>query len=145
MDGADFLRSVQAHPQLSPGRGPRDDRIYIVAYPFLGNSNEPDVKIGWELEPATIREHPWQTLEDVMLGRRRPEVMSHVTRIVGYYSQLRGWNRSKLAELRDRHKGNYRVPGTRAAQGSGGETPQSKRAHARIAQKRARRQEAVLA
>jgi hypothetical protein len=145
MDGAEFLRSVTAHPQLFPGRGPRDDRIYIVAHPFPSNPYERDVEVGWELEPQTILAHSWKTLEDVLLGRRRPEVMSHITRIVGYYSQLRGWNRSKLAELRDRHKGNYRVPGARAAHGSGGETPQSKRAHARIAQKRARRQEAVLA
>ena len=36
--------------------------------------------------------------------------MTHVTRIVGYYSQLQNWNRSKLAELRDRHKGDYSVP-----------------------------------
>jgi hypothetical protein len=33
--------------------------------------------------------------------------MTHVTRIVGYFSQLQNWNRSKIAELRDRQKGNY--------------------------------------
>jgi ribonucleoside-triphosphate reductase len=32
-----------------------------------------------------------------------------VTRIVGYYSRINNWNKSKLGELKDRHRGNYRV------------------------------------
>ncbi len=32
-----------------------------------------------------------------------------VTRIVGYYSRTSNWNKSKLGELKDRHKGNYSV------------------------------------
>jgi hypothetical protein len=141
LNGADFLRSVQAHPQLHFGTGPRDDRIYVVALPFLGNEFEPDTRIGWELEPETICAHSWETLEAVLLGRRRPQVMSHVTRIVGYYSNLRSWNRSKLAELRDRHRGNYGVPG----QSLTGEAPASQRAHARLVRKRAAKREAVVA
>jgi len=31
----------------------------------------------------------------------------HMTRIVGYYSQVHNWNKSKLGELKDRQKGNY--------------------------------------
>jgi len=31
----------------------------------------------------------------------------HVTRVVGYYSRVHNWNKSKLGELKDRHKGNY--------------------------------------
>lgn len=30
-----------------------------------------------------------------------------VTRIVGYYSRVKNWNKSKIGELRDRHNGNY--------------------------------------
>lgn len=59
---------------------------------------------------SSIIETEWETLEDVLYGRRQPRIMTHVTRIVGYYSQLQNWNHSKLAELRDRHKGNYSVP-----------------------------------
>jgi len=33
----------------------------------------------------------------------------HMTRIVGYFSRVQNWNKSKLGELKDRHKGNYRV------------------------------------
>lgn len=32
-----------------------------------------------------------------------------VTRIVGYYSRVTNWNRSKIGELRDRQKGSYGV------------------------------------
>ncbi len=32
-----------------------------------------------------------------------------ITRIVGYFSRINNWNRSKIGELKDRKKGNYRV------------------------------------
>ncbi|MFH1541287.1 MAG: anaerobic ribonucleoside-triphosphate reductase [Elusimicrobiota bacterium] len=32
-----------------------------------------------------------------------------ITRIVGYYSMISNWNKSKLSELKDRHKGDYSV------------------------------------
>ena len=32
-----------------------------------------------------------------------------LTRIVGYFSRIKNWNKSKLGELKDRHKGNYHV------------------------------------
>ncbi len=32
-----------------------------------------------------------------------------VTRIVGYYSRVNNWNKSKKAELADRHKGSYKL------------------------------------
>jgi len=37
-----------------------------------------------------------------------PDV-SHVTRIVGYYSKVENWNKAKVGELKDRHKGHYGV------------------------------------
>lgn len=33
-----------------------------------------------------------------------------ITRIVGYFSRINNWNKSKLGELKDRHRGDYRVP-----------------------------------
>lgn len=32
-----------------------------------------------------------------------------LTRVVGYFSRVDNWNKSKKAELRDRQKGNYSV------------------------------------
>ncbi|MGD1002526.1 MAG: anaerobic ribonucleoside-triphosphate reductase [Candidatus Brocadiia bacterium] len=34
-----------------------------------------------------------------------------MTRIVGYYSRVNNWNKSKIGELKDRHRGNYRLAG----------------------------------
>jgi len=98
-----FAEKIAAHPKLHPGTGPRDDRVYII---FDG----PDqTRLGWELELDTIRETPWEQIEAVLTGARRPDVMSHISRIVGYYSNMRNWNGSKLAEARDRARGNYAV------------------------------------
>ena len=35
--------------------------------------------------------------------------LTHMSRIVGYYSRINNWNKSKLGELRDRHAGDYVV------------------------------------
>ena len=35
--------------------------------------------------------------------------LTHMTRIVGYYSRVNNWNKSKLGELKDRHKGDYGI------------------------------------
>ncbi|MBU1766896.1 MAG: anaerobic ribonucleoside-triphosphate reductase, partial [Candidatus Omnitrophica bacterium] len=32
-----------------------------------------------------------------------------ITRIVGYFSRVNNWNKSKIGELKDRKKGNYRI------------------------------------
>ncbi len=32
-----------------------------------------------------------------------------ISRVVGYYSKIDDWNKSKRAEFRDRQKGNYKV------------------------------------
>jgi len=37
------------------------------------------------------------------------EDIYNITRIVGYFSRVNNWNPSKLAELEDRHKGNYNL------------------------------------
>lgn len=42
-------------------------------------------------------------------GQCDSEHVHGITRIVGYFSRVNNWNRSKLGELADRHKGNYLV------------------------------------
>ena len=32
-----------------------------------------------------------------------------VSRVVGYYSKINNWNKSKLAEFKSRQKGNYKL------------------------------------
>ncbi|MHA1518512.1 MAG: anaerobic ribonucleoside-triphosphate reductase [Alphaproteobacteria bacterium] len=43
-----------------------------------------------------------------------------ITRIVGYYSRVDNWNKSKLGELHDRQRGNYSLSGVALATGAAG-------------------------
>jgi len=58
---------------------------------------------------SAIYQHTWEEFEMILTGARLPEVMGKFSRIIGYYSNMRSWNKSKLAELRDRQKGNYGI------------------------------------
>jgi len=42
-------------------------------------------------------------------GHCRSTRVYGMTRVVGYFSRVHNWNKSKLGELKDRHKGNYSV------------------------------------
>lgn len=103
MTGPAFAAAIRQHPQLHRGSGPRDDMVYVVYTP--GD----EVKVGWEVDPDSIWESTWRMLEEVLTGKRRARIMRQLCRIVGYYSFMESWNRSKLVEARDRQKGNYRV------------------------------------
>lgn len=52
-----------------------------------------------------------QELDDVIeaLDTGVRDKLYSVTRIVGYYSRISNWNKSKLGELNDRHRGDYSV------------------------------------
>ena len=52
----------------------------------------------------------WNVLEDVLVGKREPVVLQQMTRVVGYFSRVENWNKSKLGELTDRRAGNYAAP-----------------------------------
>lgn len=43
----------------------------------------------------------------VIQNDRAPIVLNGITRIVGYYSRVNNWNKSKVGELRDRANGRY--------------------------------------
>jgi hypothetical protein len=104
MDGKVFCRKLKSHPKLFPGDGPNKDMIQVVAIPCPGRI------LKWEIDPASVLEHSWSMLESVFLGYLPPKIIRHMSRIVGYFSYIDNWNRSKIAELRDRHRGNYAVP-----------------------------------
>ncbi len=48
---------------------------------------------------------------DVITQKRKSVVCEGVTRIVGYYSRVNNWNKSKVGELRDRTQHNYTLGG----------------------------------
>lgn len=47
----------------------------------------------------------------VIQNDRKSIVLNGITRIVGYYSRVNNWNKSKVGELRDRAKGSYGLTG----------------------------------
>jgi hypothetical protein len=106
MDGREFFQQVTTNDELEyltaeKGSVPAEDFVIVKAK-----------RTGMitELPIAEILKHDWGILRDVLLGHRDAKIMRHVTRIVGYFSELRNWNKSKLSELRDRHGGSYAPP-----------------------------------
>lgn len=65
-------------------------------------------KDAYEVEIDSIVRTP---LKDLILALKTGELirLHGVTRIVGYYSRVQNWNKSKIGELQDRHKGKYAV------------------------------------
>ena len=55
------------------------------------------------------------SIHDLLLkikGEKNPRSLEGVTRIVGYYSRVHDWNKSKIGELRDRNNGIYALSGS---------------------------------
>ncbi len=50
---------------------------------------------------------------DVINNDRKAVVLHGITRIVGYYSRVQNWNKSKIGELRDRKGEHYTLSGTK--------------------------------
>ena len=48
-----------------------------------------------------------EDLKRIILNHEDPAPLTIMTRIVGYYSRTKDWNRSKVQELEDRRKGSY--------------------------------------
>lgn len=48
----------------------------------------------------------WEAVKRHVINGRH---IKHLTRIVGYYSEISNWNQSKKGELKDRQSGNYSV------------------------------------
>ncbi len=106
MTGHEFYAHVDKHPDLEWLDVAED-------FPDLGDvaiiaDRARDTQLAIAI--SSIRENSWEDLEDVLTGKRQAKIMTHLTRIVGYYSRVSNWNRSKLAELRDRQLGNYATP-----------------------------------
>ncbi|MFH1784039.1 MAG: hypothetical protein ABH868_03985 [bacterium] len=53
-----------------------------------------------------IEANEWAALENQVVQGKD---VYHVSRIVGYFSRIENWNKSKIGELDDRHKGDYKV------------------------------------
>ena len=67
--------------------------------------------------PEAIEKNDYSFLEKQITQGKNVE---HITRIVGYYSRIENWNKSKFGELKDRHKGDYKIWSCCPKEGIGG-------------------------
>ena len=98
MTGTEFYDAVDAHPELGLAGIRKDDETGAVAILV----RHPPTKALYAVEPDAVTANDWSTLEEVLTGRRDARILGHMTRIVGYYSQVENWNKSKLGELEAR-------------------------------------------
>lgn len=106
----EFFEKVEAHPELA-GEGldkpAKESPGAIVRHIKSGLSTR--------LPLEAIEQAEWPVIEEVLTCKREPVALQHMTRVVGYYSRIDNWNKSKIGELNDRHKGDYALPGERLA------------------------------
>lgn len=107
MDIQEFYANVEAHPDMQ-GLGLEDAAEGQSDGPAALVLHRPsDAK--YRILLSTVEKESWDTLEAIITGRREAQVLDHMSRVVGYFSRIQNWNRSKLGELRDRQAGSYRV------------------------------------
>ena len=79
----------------------RDGELQIILHhPCMGDGE------GVAVSQETICEYEPET---ILRAAKDGRDVSHMTRVVGYFSKTENWNPSKLGELRDRRAGDYAV------------------------------------
>jgi len=102
MDAGEFFDKVEAHPDLEgAGVEEGEDGASAVLVKHLPTKSK------FRVEISAVLDQLWETLEAVLTGRREAKVLSHMTRVVGYFSKVENWNRSKVGELKGRQRGDY--------------------------------------
>ncbi|MFW5857846.1 MAG: hypothetical protein ACOCX4_08210 [Planctomycetota bacterium] len=99
----DFFNAVESHEEL---QGVAIDKNSEGGQFIIEHITS---KMATILPAAAVEKADWDVLQDILVGRREPEVLYHMTRVVGYYSRVENWNQSKIGELTDRHAGDYAV------------------------------------
>ena len=95
------------------------DLLAVVAERQGASARPADLEHGVRFVLGYIRQVPYMMkvawtaagnvgLQDACTICESDDVFS-MTRIVGYYSRISNWNKSKIGELKDRHRGNYNV------------------------------------
>ena len=66
------------------------------------------LKEDYECTFEAVCAQDWQNIGRVLHGGEA-EVLEGRTRIVGYFSKVKNWNKGKLGELKDRQGGKYTI------------------------------------
>lgn len=103
MQVQEFIDRVNEAKELSIEEHAEEQKAMLVRNDRTG--------IGYTVLYEAVEKHDWETLAAVLFDKREPLVLTHMTRIVGYFAQVENFNRSKIGELRARRKGNYTFEG----------------------------------
>jgi hypothetical protein len=99
MDKKAFEAAIESHNKLAFYQPARNGLYFVKNW-------RGDV---FEIAGGEVERVPYKQLEMIFLKQREPKVMEHMTRVCGYYSDVKNWNASKVAELKDRRLGDYEV------------------------------------
>lgn len=99
----EFYDKVSAHPELTGISINASTQEFLIGHDAT--------TIATVVPAAAVEAQTWLVLEEILTAVREPQVLYHLSRVVGYYSRTENWNPSKLAELRDRQRGDYAVEG----------------------------------
>jgi hypothetical protein len=102
METGEFFDKIEAHPELK-GLGVKEEEpvAAVILHEPSGDK--------FEVLLDSVEQNSWEELEGVLVGKRDAKVLSHMTRVVGYFSKVENWNRSKVGELASRQSGDYTV------------------------------------
>ena len=107
MTAREFYDAVMVHPDLE-WRGVRSEYADLGDVAVVRFKDHPPQCVV-VMPVIDVVQYEWARLERILTGREDPIILKVMTRIVGYFSLERHWNRSKQAEARDRRKGDYAV------------------------------------
>ena len=95
----DFVEKVEDSERFEVVGTDKDDSVLV-----LSDTTKKDGIYGRYIEVGVeeILTAPLKDIWDVIANNRKKIVLHGVTRIVGYYSRVNNWNKSKVGELRDR-------------------------------------------
>jgi ribonucleoside-triphosphate reductase len=88
---------------------PPPDSVLSLVRKTYEQTQAAQLTISPEFTICSACHHMEVGLRDACGACESPNVYG-LTRIVGYFSRISNWNKSKIGELRDRRAGNYRVP-----------------------------------
>lgn len=95
----DFFAAVEQHQDLEGTAIDHEKQEFIVQHL--------PTKHFTRVHANAIKENDWEVIEEILTLQREPMALHHITRVVGYFSRIENWSKSKLGELKDRVQGDY--------------------------------------
>jgi len=96
----EFFSKIEESPTLE---------IVVIDEDHVLVEHKQGTKPTFKVSAQAIQDHEWFDLSDYLCERRELKVLDHMTRVCGYFSKVKNWNKGKRGELKDRRKGNYQV------------------------------------